>query len=134
MNNALKQGLSTMFQKNSKRVSSLRKLVLSSCDDSLQYSHLQLVLFIQVLIKFILATIQNIGNDAKHWHSLHFLSYDKETLHVEELLTLLDCGEEKYENHELRMEGSDYEFSDNEDNVDEDIPLQGRYDNYHAKT
>ena len=45
---------------------------------------------------------------------------------AEEVLNLVGSAEEEFENDEPMMEGSDYEFSDIEDNVDEDIPYQGQ--------
>ena len=54
---------------------------------------------------------------------------------AEEVLNLMDSTEEEEEEFDgPMMEVSDYEFSDMEDNVDEDVPNQGRHNNYYAKT
>ena len=54
---------------------------------------------------------------------------------AEEVLDLVDSTEEEeFDNDEPMMGGSDYEFSDIEDNVNEDIPNQGWHSNYYAKT
>ena len=42
--------------------------------------------------------------------------------------------EEEFENDEPMLEGSDDDFSDIEDSVDEDIPNQGQHNNYYVKT